>query len=90
MLTQISKPVHFLMSPPTLLINKSSVTRKCVWGGVREECSPSLALRWSESAKLEGSGMLCFKRRQQKVSDKNWDTQIIKASLVLKKFNFEG
>ena len=39
---------------------------------------------------LEGSGMLCFKRRQQKVSDKNWDTQIIKASLVLKKFNFEG
>ena len=58
-------------------------------GRVREGCSPSLALRWSGSAKLEEFGELCFKRRQQTVSDKNWDTQIIKASLVLKKFNFE-
>ena len=29
------------------------MTRKCVLGRVREGCSPSLALRWSGSAKLE-------------------------------------
>lgn len=45
----------------------------------------------SEEWKCQSGGIwkFCFKRRQQKVSDKNWDIQIIKASLILKKFNFE-